>query len=103
MKGLDGVLKALVNFFVFKTPLLPYGSEFLPFLALASSSSDQDAALALKENDRSDEGYSFFESKHEGNYSARPRVRTVDYKTKGDKDKMPQETTNVCTLNLYLG
>jgi len=61
VKGVEGALKALVTFIASKTHLIHYGSEFLPFLDLASSYSDQDAAWALKEDDASDDGYSFIE------------------------------------------
>jgi hypothetical protein len=61
VKGVEGALKALVTFIASKTHLIHYGSEFVPFVELASSFSDQDAAWALKEDDVSDDGYSFIE------------------------------------------
>lgn len=62
VKGVEGALKALVAFIASKTHLIHYGSEFIPFLELASTYSDQDAAWALKEDDASDDGYSFIEA-----------------------------------------
>lgn len=61
MKGVEGALRALVSFIASKTHLIHYGSEFLAFVDDASSYSDQDAAWALKEDDASDDGYSFIE------------------------------------------
>ena len=61
MKGVEGALKPLVHFISSKTHLLHYGSEFLSFVDLASSYSDQDAAWALKEDHVRGDGYSSIE------------------------------------------
>ena len=51
----------MVAFIASKTHLTHYSFGFVPFLDLASTYSDQDAAWALKEDDASDDGYSFIE------------------------------------------
>ena len=54
-------MKALVAFIASKTHLTHYCSKFIPFLDLAFTYPDQDAAWSLKEDVVSDEGYSFVE------------------------------------------
>ncbi|KAJ2927137.1 hypothetical protein H1R20_g9946, partial [Candolleomyces eurysporus] len=80
VKGTAGALNALIKSIISKTHLLHYGSEFLPFLEMLPSRSDQDASWALKADvpaDESDDSYSFLEEDEEADSQSRPTPNEV--------------------------
>ncbi|KAH6917361.1 ras guanine nucleotide exchange factor domain-containing protein [Coprinopsis sp. MPI-PUGE-AT-0042] len=67
VRGTAGALTALIKSIISKTHLLHYGSEFLPFLEMLPSLTDQ-TAWALKADvsaEESDDSYSFMEDEEE--------------------------------------
>lgn len=67
VRNTAGALSALVKSIISKTYLLHYGTDFLPFLEMLPSMSDEDADWAIKIDDmadESDDSYSFEDEEH---------------------------------------
>lgn len=95
VKGTAGALNALIKSIISKTHLLHYGSEFLPFLEMLPSRSDQDASWALKAEvpaDESDDSYSFVEEDEE---DTEPPTPQANHETADPTPSSPESQKNV--------
>jgi RasGEF N-terminal motif len=91
VKGTAGALTALIKSIISKTHLLHYGSEFLPFLEMLPSLTDQ-TAWALKADvsaEESDDSYSFMEDEEE----IEPPPREVTDSPVSNKSPTQEKTT----------